>query len=117
MKIKMVGPFVCLMMLYLPSTSFASTPSTRNARAATFREINVVQTSGERIPKYEENEIHCNRLTSIRYHCSFDYYSILDVDLGCVGGTRGYSYVTFDRYGAEVRLHLDPNKCVENRED
>jgi hypothetical protein len=117
MKIKLFGSFICLMVLCLPSIALASTPSARNARRATFNEINSVQTDGERIPKYEEGEIHCNRLTSIKYHCSFDYYSVLDVDLGCVSGSRGYAYVIFDRYGTEVRLHIDPNKCVEDRED
>jgi hypothetical protein len=101
----LVGVFVGL--------SNAATSSARNARRATFHEINATQADGEGIGREEEGSIKCNKLTSTKYHCNFKYYSPIDVDKGCVAGTRGYSYVTFDRYGTEVNLHISANPCVE----
>jgi hypothetical protein len=113
MRLRLIGSFVCLMMLVLSSTALATTPSARNARRATFKEINNEQGQFEGIEKAEEESIHCSRITNSRYHCSFQYLSPADVQLGCVGGTRGYSYVNFRRYGTEVNLHLNPNTCLE----
>jgi hypothetical protein len=112
MKIKLAASFLCLSMLCLPSVCFASTPSTKNARRATFNEIN--DETSEKIQKYEESEISCRRLTSNKYRCSFDYYSERSIARGCPS-IRGYSYIIFDRYGTEVRLHINPNPCVEQR--
>lgn len=115
MRLRLIGSFVCLMMLMLSSTALAATPSARNARRATFNEINANQPKGFGIERAEEEGIHCSRLTSSRYRCRFFYLSKVDIYLGCTEGDRGYSYVTFHRYGAEVNLHLNYNTCVERR--
>src|SRR5580693_299301 len=82
-----VGLLVCLFV----GLSSAATPSAKNARKATYNEINNTQPLFEGIEKNEENNIHCNRLTHSRYHCSFQYYSQADVQHGCIEGDRGYS--------------------------
>ena len=117
MKLKIIGLSIFLLVLAIPSASLAASPSARNARRATFKEINNTQASNEGIERNEENNIHCNRLTSTKYHCTFMYLSPADVALGCVAGSRGSSYVMFDRYGTEVNLHMSNNVCVERHRD
>jgi hypothetical protein len=113
--VALVVPVVVVALLVWASIALAATPSIKNARRATFNEINNNEGSGRGIARYEEDEIHCNRLTNSRYHCIFKFLSQLDVDLGCSAGDRGYSYVTFHRFGTEVNLHMDENVCVERR--
>ncbi len=114
MKLRLIGSFVCLIVFGMSSTvALAATPSARNARRATYNEINRTEASNEGIRKGEEHNIHCNRLTSTRYHCTFEFISEVDEVLGCIPASRGYSYVTFRRYGAEVNLHMAYNPCVE----
>ena len=101
----LVGVFVGL--------SNAATPSARNARRATFREIKNNYPYGVREGAYHiiifENEIKCNKLTSTRYHCTFTF-----TEEGCAGLkiTRGSSTVSFYRYGTEVDLHVNNAPCT-----
>lgn len=106
-------PVLIVGLLVWASIAVAATPSARNARKATFNEINNNEPSNEGIKSNEVSSIKCNRLTHSRYHCSFQYYSEVDVVLGCIAGSRGYSYVMFHHYGTEVNLHMDENVCVE----
>ena len=113
MKIKLVASSVCLLVLSMPGAALATTASAKNARKATYKEINNYEEPAFGIGKYEEENIRCSRLTATRYHCTFHFLSNVDVEYGCVAGDRGSSYVTFRRYGAEVNLHINNNVCVE----
>jgi len=111
MKIKMVGPFVCFLMLCLPSMSLASTPSAKNAQKATYNEINNETSTAEGVTPEEKSEIVCTRLTSTRYHCSFHFLPPVCDYRGYARRDHGYSYVTFRKYGVEVNLHLIQAEC------
>src|SRR5579863_4455368 len=110
---KLVGSFVCLSMLWLPSSSSASTPSTKNAQRATYNQINneVANREAEGIASDEKSEIKCSRLTGVRYHCVFHFSPFICGRRGYERRDYGYSYVTFRRYGAEVDLHLTQANC------
>jgi hypothetical protein len=56
-------PAVIIGLLVWASTALAASPSARNAREATFMEINNNEPSNEGIRSNEVNSIKCNRLT------------------------------------------------------
>lgn len=113
MKIRLFG-LTCLFVLALSSTALATHPSTKNAITATYNEINNNSpTQSDNIRWFEKENIHCNRLTSTKYHCTFHFIPLIGEQNGCADGEHGYSYVTFRRYGPEVYIHLNYNECRE----
>jgi hypothetical protein len=118
MPTKTIACMLCVAILgILPSSSLAApTPSTKNAQRATYAEINNEARGFEGMPPEEKEEIHCNRLTSTRYHCIFHFLSPVCSIRG-YGYSRidhGYSYVNFRKYGVEVNLHLSQAECPSN---
>ena len=101
-----------LSIFVLPTTALAATPSAKNAQKATYNEINNEVGAAEGITSEEKSEIHCNRLTNTRYHCVFIFLPPVCDYRGYARRDRGYSYVTFRKYGVEVSLHLSQAECL-----
>jgi hypothetical protein len=86
----LVGLFVGL--------SSAATPSTSHARKAVANEL-------ERTYKIssEKSDVHCFRLTTTRYQCSWEGIGYVTLHTSCAF-PHGTAKVTFYKYGIEVNI-------------